>query len=111
MGTNPSLRIQGQLLKFYVYRWFNMLIHLFGSEHCDYRQCKELREVRWIKWYPLHDGIFKLNSNGSLSYTSRMASGDGLVRKIQKVGVHGFLVNIGRATSFITELWGLKEGL
>ncbi|GLT82219.1 hypothetical protein SLE2022_006230 [Rubroshorea leprosula] len=71
--------------------------------------CGQLRETRWVRWHPPEDGFLKLNTDGSLRQGS--ASAGGLIRDSNGNWLHGFLVNIGRATSLVAELWGLREGL
>lgn len=64
-----------------------------------------------VRWSPPPENYFKLNTDGSLDHTSHNASAGGLVRRSGGSWVTGYLVNIGIATSFAAELWGLREGL
>ncbi|GKV16725.1 hypothetical protein SLEP1_g27324 [Rubroshorea leprosula] len=69
------------------------------------------RKLRWVQWRPPAEGMLKLNTDGSRLSGSGIASAGGLVRDSAGRWVHGFVANIGKATNFIAELWGLKEGL
>ncbi|GLT41963.1 hypothetical protein SLA2020_159880 [Shorea laevis] len=57
------------------------------------------------------EGMLKLNTDGSRLSSSGIASAGGLVCDLAGGWMHGFVSNIGKATNFIAELWGLKEGL
>ncbi|GLT87021.1 hypothetical protein SLE2022_051250 [Rubroshorea leprosula] len=56
-------------------------------------------------------GWYKLNSNGSFNVASNSVSARGLIRDFLGNWISGFVVNVGCASIFIEELWGLKEGL
>ncbi|GLT50394.1 hypothetical protein SLA2020_238810 [Shorea laevis] len=68
-------------------------------------------QPRWVSWKPPDDGWFKLNTDGSFARESNSASAGGLIRNSLGSWLTGFTVNIGRASVFMAELWGLREGL
>ncbi|GLT50759.1 hypothetical protein SLA2020_242210 [Shorea laevis] len=69
------------------------------------------RQQRWVSWIPPKAGWYKLNSDGSYSVTQNSASAGGLIRDNFGSWISGFTVNVGYASIFIAELWGLREGL
>lgn len=64
-----------------------------------------------VRWSPPPHGYFKLNTDGSRYNVSWKASAGGIIRNWGRDWVRGFFVNIGKASSFVAELWGLREGL
>ncbi|GKV04202.1 hypothetical protein SLEP1_g16396 [Rubroshorea leprosula] len=66
---------------------------------------------RWIRWIPPAEGFCKLNSDGSYSSVEKAASAGGLIRDSLGNWLIGFTVNIGHASIFIAELWGMRAGL
>ncbi|GKV45487.1 hypothetical protein SLEP1_g52559 [Rubroshorea leprosula] len=69
------------------------------------------RQPRWVSWMPPVEGWFKLNSDGSYNLSKNSASAGGLIRDSSRGWVVGFTINVGCASIFIAELWGLREGL
>ncbi|GLU17744.1 hypothetical protein SLE2022_341000 [Rubroshorea leprosula] len=69
------------------------------------------RLPRWVRWMPPMEGWYKLSSDGSFNVTSNSASAGGLIRDFLGNWISGFVVNVGCASIFIAELWGLREGL
>lgn len=69
------------------------------------------RESVLVKWTPPRQDFYKLNTDGALNHVTKKASAGGLIRDTEGCWVQGFMVNIGPATSFLAELWGLREGL
>jgi len=66
---------------------------------------------RNLRWERLPTGWKKLNTNGSCLGGSDRAGCGGLVRDEQGKWVADFTRHIGSTSSFIAELWGLREGL
>lgn len=64
-----------------------------------------------VKWTPPGPMVVKLNTDGSLNHVTRNASAGGVIRDSDANWIRGFTVNIGIASSFTAELWGLREGL
>ncbi|GKV30136.1 hypothetical protein SLEP1_g38991 [Rubroshorea leprosula] len=69
------------------------------------------RTARWVGWQPPNQPFLKLNTDGSRNHQSGCASAGGLIRDHLGRWVHGFTVNIGVISSFITGLWSRREGL
>lgn len=69
-----------------------------------------LRVPRLVCWLPPPQGSFKLNTDGSV-LPSRYAAAGGVVRNHLGEWIQGFTANIGIASSFEAELWGLLYGL
>lgn len=66
---------------------------------------------QWVAWLPPPHGMVKLNTDGAMKSSSRLASAGGLFRNHQGNWVLGFISNIGHTSSFMAELWGVREGL
>ncbi|GKV52575.1 hypothetical protein SLEP1_g59152 [Rubroshorea leprosula] len=69
------------------------------------------RDLRWVAWKPPPLGWYKLNTDGALSHVTGLATAGGLVRDSYGKWVQGFTVNIGHTSSFMAELWGVREGI
>ncbi|GKV05100.1 hypothetical protein SLEP1_g17144 [Rubroshorea leprosula] len=69
------------------------------------------RQPRWVSWIPPEEGWCKLNSDGSYNAGDKSAGAGGLIRDSAGCWISGFTVNVGDASIFIAELWGLREGL
>ncbi|GLT96458.1 hypothetical protein SLE2022_140780 [Rubroshorea leprosula] len=69
------------------------------------------RLPQWVSWAPLVEGWYKLNSDGSFHVASNFASVRGPIRDFLGNWIFGFVVNVGCASIFIAELWGLRKGL
>ncbi|GLT41648.1 hypothetical protein SLA2020_156950 [Shorea laevis] len=69
------------------------------------------RQPRWVSWTPPVEGWHKLNTDGSCSLARNSATAGGLIRDSGGNWVSGFIVNVGHASIFVAELWGLREGL
>ena len=69
---------------------------------------KIVRPIRWSK--PIA-GWLKLNTDGSSLGNPGLAGGGGLIRNEEGGWVAGFARKIGITTSFLAELWALRDGL
>ncbi|GLT96250.1 hypothetical protein SLE2022_138910 [Rubroshorea leprosula] len=69
------------------------------------------RQPRWVSWIPPEEGWCKLNSDGSYNAGDKSAGAGGLIGDSTGCWISGFTVNVGDASIFIAELWGLREGL
>ncbi|GKV49295.1 hypothetical protein SLEP1_g56052 [Rubroshorea leprosula] len=65
----------------------------------------------WVRWKRPDEGWVKLNTDGSFNRDGNSASAGGLIRDSLGDWISGFTVNVGSASIFIAELWGLREGL
>ena len=71
----------------------------------------KLRVEKLIKWERPQRGWFKLNTNCSLLGNPGMSGGGGILRNNAGLWVHAFSRHIRIATSFLAELWALRDGL
>ena len=69
---------------------------------------KIVRPIRWSK--PIA-GWLKLNTDGSSLENPGLAGGGGLIRNEEGGWGAGFARKIGITTSFLAELWALRDGL
>ena len=72
---------------------------------------KPIKNITLVRWYPPPSGFFKLNTDGSTLGNPGLASAGGLIRKSYGSWCSGFIRNIGIASSFAAELWGVRDGL
>jgi len=64
-----------------------------------------------IRWERPCQGWFKLNTNGSSLGNPGAAGGGGILRDALGNWVQAFSRNIGTTTSFMAEIWALRDGL
>ena len=64
-----------------------------------------------IRWEKPRAGWLTLNSDGSVASTVGPVGGGGLVRDENGEWVMGFARRIGNASSYLAELWALRDGL
>ena len=64
-----------------------------------------------IRWEKLRTGWLTLNSDGSVASTVGPVGGGGLVRDENGEWVMGFARRIRNASSYLVELWALRDGL
>lgn len=62
-------------------------------------------------WRPPKPDGFQLNSDGALRCNSTQTAAGGLIRDHNGNRVAGYCRNIGAATCFTAEIWGLRDGL
>ena len=67
--------------------------------------------IKMIRWERPYRGWYKLNTDGSAARNPRVAGGGGVLRDDAGVQVKGFARQIGCTTSFLAELWALRDGL
>ena len=67
-----------------------------------------LKSTRWEK---LNEGWLTLNTDGSETGSDGLAKGGGLIRDGNGTWLIGFARKIRTATSFLVELWALRDGL
>ena len=77
---------------------------------CNHSATKR-RILKSIRWEKPSEGWLTLNTDGSLTGSGGLAGGGGLIRDGNGSWVTGFARKIGTATSFLTELWALRDGL
>lgn len=65
----------------------------------------------WVSWIPPRPGFVKINTDGARKAANGLASAGGLIRNHRGDWIIGFTTNIGCTSSFMAELWGLREGL
>ncbi|XP_019168955.1 PREDICTED: uncharacterized protein LOC109164864 [Ipomoea nil] len=65
----------------------------------------------WISWKAPSEGWCKLNTDGARKAATGLASAGGVLRDHEGAWLTGFTSKIGITSSFIAELWGLREGL
>ncbi|XP_019198971.1 PREDICTED: uncharacterized protein LOC109192724 [Ipomoea nil] len=65
----------------------------------------------WIGWSPPMQGWTKLNTDGARKANTGMASAGGVIRDHTGAWLVGFSTKVGTTSSFMAELWGLREGL
>ena len=59
-----------------------------------------------IGWDAPPTGWFKINSDGARKESSGLASTGGLIRDNRGRWVAGFVVNLGRCSALMAEIWG-----
>ena len=64
-----------------------------------------------VRWRRPDQGKLKLNIDGSAQGNSGLAGGGGVLRDNQGNWVLGYSRKIERTTSFLAELWALRDGL
>ena len=64
-----------------------------------------------ISWEKPRNGWLTLNTDGSVASDSGIAGGGGLLRDANGDWVTGFARRIGTTSSFMAELWALRDGL
>ena len=67
--------------------------------------------IRQVRWEKPNLGQVKLNTDRSSDASSSIAGGGGLIRDEQGNWVIGFTRKIGKANSFLAEIWALRDGL
>ena len=67
--------------------------------------------VKQVRWEKPDLGWFKLNTDGTANGSAGNAAGGGLIRDDRGNWVMGFSRKIGRADSFVAEIWALRDGL
>ena len=72
---------------------------------------KNPRVERLIRWVRLGKGWFKLNTDGASLGNPGVAGGGGIIRNDAGIWVRAFARNIGNTTSFLAELWALRDRL
>ena len=72
---------------------------------------KPAKSVYSVRWHPPPLGFFKLNTDGTSLGNPGLASAGGLLRNSDGSWISGFIRNIGIASSFAAELWGVRDGL
>ena len=80
-----------------------------------YCACNQLSTKRLVLksicWEKPREGWLTLNVDGAAAGASGMAGGGGLIRDGNGDWVIGFARKIGTTTSFMAELWALRDGL
>ena len=66
---------------------------------------------RSIRWERLYCNWFKLNTDGSALGNPGTAGGGGILRSDSGLWIQAFSRSIGKTTSFLAELWALRDGL
>ncbi|KAL0013291.1 hypothetical protein SO802_000360 [Lithocarpus litseifolius] len=69
------------------------------------------RVYKPVQWSKLANGWVKLNTDGSSLGNPGLAGGGGLIRDEEAKWIVNFAHKIGKTTSFIAELWALRDGL
>uniref|UniRef100_A0A2N9G7T7 RNase H type-1 domain-containing protein n=1 Tax=Fagus sylvatica TaxID=28930 RepID=A0A2N9G7T7_FAGSY len=69
------------------------------------------KEPLLIGWSPPPTGFVKLNSDGSALGNPGSAGAGGVLQDCSGKWISGFAPHIGFTTSFVAELWGLRDGL
>lgn len=64
-----------------------------------------------VRWERPYRGWHKLNTDGSAAGNPGVAGGGGVLRDDAGLWVKGFARQIGYTTSFLAELWALRDGL
>ena len=64
-----------------------------------------------VRWEKPQVGWVQLNTDGSTIGNPRRAGGGGIIRDVPGRWIAGFSRNIGLSTSFMAELWALRDGL
>ena len=67
--------------------------------------------IKRVWWEKSPHGWVKLNTDGTAEGNSGLASYGGLIRDDHRNWMVGFARRIGTCTSFVAELWGLRDGL
>ena len=67
--------------------------------------------LKMVRWERLYRGWYKLNTDGSAIGNPGVAGGGGVLRDDAGLWVKGFARQIGHTTSFLAELWALRDGL
>ena len=67
--------------------------------------------IKGVRWEKLQVGWVKLNTDGASKGNPGLAGCGGVVRNEDGRWITGFARRIGVTTSFVAELWGLREGL
>ncbi|KAJ8898838.1 hypothetical protein K2173_008147 [Erythroxylum novogranatense] len=69
------------------------------------------RVWRNISWLLPSNGWMALNTDGASKGNPGVVGAGGVIRDTKGRWLHGFVQNIGIATSFVAELWAIKVGL
>ncbi|CAA7014055.1 unnamed protein product [Microthlaspi erraticum] len=69
------------------------------------------REERQIGWLPPPGDWFKLNTDGASRGNPGLATAGGVLRDAEGRWCRGFILNIGRCSAPLAELWGVYYGL
>ena len=72
---------------------------------------KSPRVERSIRWERPFCNWFKLNTDGSALGNPGTAGGGGILRSDSGLWIQAFSRSIGKTTSFLAELWALRDGL
>ena len=67
--------------------------------------------LKSIRWEKPNEGWLTLNTDGSATGSDGLAGGGGLIRDGNGTWLIGFARRIGTATSFLAELWALRDNL
>ena len=67
--------------------------------------------LKMIRWERPYRGWYKLNTDGSALGNPGTAGGGGVLRDDAGLWISGFARQIGHTTSFLAELWALRDGL
>ncbi|CAA7028167.1 unnamed protein product [Microthlaspi erraticum] len=80
-------------------------------EKCNAQNIKPARVDRMIAWVPPEVGWIKLNTDGASRGNPGPATAGGALRNNYGDWCGGFVLNIGRCTAPLAELWGVYYGL
>jgi len=67
--------------------------------------------IKRVRWEKTPHGWVKLNTDGAAAGNTGLAGCGGLLRDEHGNWLAGFARRIGTTTSFVAELWGLRDGL
>ena len=67
--------------------------------------------IKGVRWEKPQEGWVKLNTDEASKGNPGLAGCGGVVRNEDGRWIMGFARRIGVTTSFVAELWGLREGL
>ena len=80
--------------------------------HCVTQpRCSSRMIIRQIKWEKPNTGWVKLNTDGFADIAAGTAGGGGLIRDDRGSWIMSFTRKIGKADSFLAEIWALCDGL
>ena len=82
----------------------------FGFCACNHLATKRMI-LKCVRWEKPRNGWLTLNTDGLATGSSGLAGGGGLIKDGNGSWIIEFARKIGTATSFLAELWALRDGL
>lgn len=104
-GDNRLCRDRVQFIK----DWVKEVVS--ANEKAQVNEGPVVRVDRMIKWVALGTGWLKLNTDGVSHGNPGLATAGEVLRNSEGEWCGGFMLNIGRCSAPLVELWGVYYGL